>query len=35
MTKFASMVNDMDESFLTTNSWKAVQRRIEVAASRG
>jgi hypothetical protein len=26
--KFASMVDDMDESFLTTNSWKAIQRRI-------
>jgi hypothetical protein len=28
MKKFASMVDDMDESFLTTNSWKVVQRRI-------
>jgi hypothetical protein len=35
MKKFASMVNDMEESFLTTKSWKIIQRRIEIAASRG
>ena len=35
MSKFASMVNDMEESFLITNSWKAVQRRIENLFSRG
>ncbi len=28
MKKFAGMIADMDESFLTTNSWKAIQRRI-------
>jgi uncharacterized protein (DUF169 family) len=28
MSKFVRMVNNMEESFLTTNSWKAVQRRI-------
>jgi hypothetical protein len=28
MSKFVRMVNNMEESFLTTNSWKTVQRRI-------
>lgn len=28
MNKFAAMVANMDESFLTTNSWKAVRRRM-------
>jgi hypothetical protein len=28
MQKFAAMVGDMEESFLTTNSWKMMQRRI-------
>jgi uncharacterized protein (DUF169 family) len=28
MSKFAKMVRNIDESFLTTNSWKAVQKRI-------
>jgi hypothetical protein len=28
MKKFVPMVEDMEESFLTTNSWKAIQRRI-------
>ncbi len=28
MKKFVSMVENMDESFLTTDSWKAVQKRI-------
>ncbi len=29
MKKFRQMVDDMDESFLITNSWKKVSRRIE------
>ncbi len=29
MRKFEQMVRNMEESFLTTNSWKAVQRRIQ------
>jgi uncharacterized protein (DUF169 family) len=29
MSKFVTMVKNMEESFLTTNSWKAVQRRIQ------
>jgi len=32
MTKFAHMVNDMDESFLRTAAWKRVQTRIQKAA---
>jgi hypothetical protein len=28
MSKFVKMAGNMDESFLTTNSWKVVQRRI-------
>jgi uncharacterized protein (DUF169 family) len=28
MSKFVTMVKNMEESFLTTNSWKTVQRRI-------
>ena len=28
MTKFVKMVENMDESFLITNSWRAVQKRI-------
>jgi len=28
MSKFVRMVNNMEESFLVTNSWRAVQRRI-------
>jgi hypothetical protein len=28
MNKFAAMINNMDESFLITKSWKAVQRRM-------
>jgi uncharacterized protein (DUF169 family) len=28
MNKFKQMVHNMEESFLTTNSWKAVQKRI-------
>ena len=28
MNKFVSMVKNMEESFLTTNSWRTVQRRI-------
>ena len=28
MNKFTAMVNNMDESFLITNSWKAVRKRI-------
>ena len=35
MRKFASMVEDMEESFLTTKSWSIVQRRIEMAARKG
>ncbi|MCJ7631495.1 DUF169 domain-containing protein [Candidatus Bathyarchaeota archaeon] len=31
MCKFERMVNNMEESFLTTNSWKAVQKRIQEA----
>ena len=29
MTKFARMVENMEESFLTTGSWAKVQRRIQ------
>jgi len=29
MRKFERMVRNMEESFLTTNSWKAVQKRIK------
>jgi hypothetical protein len=28
MNKFAAMISNMDESFLITKSWKAVQRRM-------
>lgn len=28
MSKFAAMINNMDESFLITKSWEAVQRRM-------
>jgi uncharacterized protein (DUF169 family) len=31
MLKFERMVRNMEESFLTTNSWKAVQKRIQGA----
>jgi len=31
MRKFKRMVRNMEESFLTTNSWKAVQKRIQDA----
>ena len=31
MPKFERMVHNMEESFLTTNSWKAVQKRIQGA----
>jgi uncharacterized protein (DUF169 family) len=31
MLKFERMVRNMEESFLTTNSWKAVQKRIQRA----
>jgi len=31
MLKFKRMVRNMEESFLTTNSWKAVQKRIQGA----
>jgi hypothetical protein len=31
MPKFQRMVRNMEESFLTTNSWKAVQKRIQKA----
>jgi uncharacterized protein (DUF169 family) len=31
MRKFERMVRNMEESFLTTNSWKAVQKRIQGA----
>ena len=31
MRKFERMVHNMEESFLTTNSWKAVQKRIQEA----
>lgn len=31
MRKFERMVHNMEESFLTTNSWKAVQKRIQKA----
>ena len=29
MRKFERMVRNMEESFLTTNSWKAIQKRIQ------
>jgi hypothetical protein len=29
MSKFKRMVQNMDQSFLITNSWKAVQKRIQ------
>jgi uncharacterized protein (DUF169 family) len=32
MRKFERMVQNMRESFLTTNSWKAVQKRVEEAS---
>jgi uncharacterized protein (DUF169 family) len=32
MRKFEKMVQNMEESFLTTNSWKVVQRRIQGAS---
>lgn len=35
MGKFTAMVNDMEESFLTTKSWAFVQRRIENMFKRG
>jgi len=28
MNRFVSMVSNMEESFLATNSWREVQRRI-------
>ena len=31
MRKFERMIHNMEESFLTTNSWKAVQKRIQEA----
>jgi hypothetical protein len=31
MRKFERMVRNMEESFLTTNSWKAIQKRIQRA----
>ena len=31
MLKFERMVHNMEESFLTTNSWKAVQKRIQAS----
>jgi hypothetical protein len=31
MNKFERMVRNMEESFLTTDSWKAVHRRIEAS----
>jgi hypothetical protein len=31
MRKFERMARNMEESFLTTNSWKAVQKRIQGA----
>ena len=31
MLKFERMVRNMEESFLTTNSWKAIQKRIKAA----
>jgi hypothetical protein len=31
MRKFERMVRNMEESFLTTNSWKALQKRIKGA----
>jgi len=31
MRKFERMVHNMEESFLTTNSWKAVQKRIQAS----
>ena len=34
MSKFASMVEDMEQSFLTTKAWSIVQRRIEMAARK-
>ena len=35
MQKFVSMVDDMEQSFLTTKSWSIMQRRIEMAARKG
>jgi isocitrate dehydrogenase kinase/phosphatase len=29
MRKFERMVRNMEESFLTTKSWKAIQKRIQ------
>jgi len=29
INKFVSMVGNMDESFLITNSWKVIQKRIK------
>jgi len=29
MRKFERMVHNMEESFLTTNSWKRIQKRIQ------
>lgn len=31
MPKFERMVHNMEESFLTTNSWKVIQKRIQQA----
>ncbi|MCJ7813532.1 DUF169 domain-containing protein [bacterium] len=31
MTRFVEMVNNMDESFLTTESWSVVQKRIDAS----
>ena len=35
MQKFMAMVNDMEESFLTTKSWTPLQRRIDNLFKRG
>jgi hypothetical protein len=35
MNKFLSMINNMEESFLTTASWKKVQKRIAKAMKKG
>lgn len=34
MKKFTTMIGNMDESFLTTNSWEIVRKRIERAAGQ-
>ena len=35
MKKFVRMVENMEESFLTTDSWKKVRRRIAAAHKAG